>query len=310
MKLLRFTLLRFMLLLALLWTLSGCGVIGSDSYPTPIPPEFLPTAVAQTAAAADATKFALTPSATLPPTGRPSLTPTLTLILTSTPTDTPTPIPPAPKALIQIEAPGPMSLLVSPLQLRMYVVAGETGIVQIALYGEDGRRLDRVLERVFSAPPTAGYLTLKVPFEVRTAELARLEVSTKDRAGRLESLTSIHLTLMTVGLSQINPPSPPFERAAIYSPEPKAAVSGGILYVEGAFWPFNDNPVILELRDEQGKILVERQLSLTGDTYVPFNTTLPYTVFEPTRVRLSIRQADERFDALAYLFSLLVTLNP
>jgi hypothetical protein len=75
-------------------------------------------------------------------------------------------------------------------------------------------------------------------------------------------------------------------------------------------WPLNGTPVIIELQDEKGKILMERQLDIKGDTYIPFSTTLPYKVFEPTRARLSIRQIDDRFDALVYLYSLLVTLNP
>jgi hypothetical protein len=49
---------RHFILLASLWTLSGCGPAG-DSYPTPIPPDILPTAIIQTAAALNATAFAL-----------------------------------------------------------------------------------------------------------------------------------------------------------------------------------------------------------------------------------------------------------
>ncbi len=119
----------------------------------------------------------------------------------------------------------------------------------------------------------------------------------------------MHLTLLPVGLSQINPSDPPFERAVIYSPAPEASVFGGTLVVEGAFWPLNDQPVILELQDEDGMVWT-RQLSLVGDTYIPFSTTLPYKVSEPTTARLSIRQADPRFNAIAYLYSVLVTFNP
>jgi hypothetical protein len=288
--------------------LSGCGLPGASPYPTPIPPEILPTAIAQTAEAAAATIFASTPSLTPTLTPVPP-TPTRTPIPTET--FTPTGIPPAQEARIRIEAPGEMSLLASPLHLRMYVVAGETGIVQIALYGEDGRKIYGNLIPILSIPPTAGYLPMKIPFEVRAAELSRLEISTRDRAGRIESLTSIHLTLLPVGMSQVNQPAPPFERAAIYVPQPDAVVSGGLLLVEGAMWPLNGTPVILELQDERGKILMERQLPpLTGDTYIPFSTTLPYKVYEPTPARLTIRQADERFEALVYVYSLLVTLNP
>ena len=183
-------------------------------------------------------------------------------------------------------------------------------MVQFALYGEDGRRIWRDQARVQDVPPPGLEFSLETHFEIRAAELARLEVSTKDKAGRTESLTSMHLTLLPMGLSQITPPDPAFERAAIYSPAPGASVSGGTLVVEGAFWPFNDQPVILELQDESGRILMTRQRSLVGDTYIPFTTTLPYKVSEPTRARLSIRQTDPRFNTIAYLYSVLVTLNP
>jgi len=286
-------------------TLSGCG-LASENYHTPIPPEVLPTAIAQTASALNATALALTPSPTASPTAPP---PTRTRIPTAT--DTPTPIPPAPPARLHILAPGPMSLLASPLQIRLYLVPGETNKVQVSLFGEDGRLLARDLTRVQDVPPPGLELPLETHFEVRAAELGRLEVSTEDKAGRPETLVSLQVTLLPMGLSQVNPPDPPFERAAIYSPAPEASVSGGTLVVEGAFWPFNDQPVILALQDESGRVLVTRQLSLLGNTYIPFTTTLPYKVSKPTQARLSIQQADPRFiNAIAYLYSVLVTLNP
>ena len=298
------TTLRLFLLASCL-TLSGCGLAGA-SYPTPIPPEVLPTAIAQTAAALNATALALTPSPTSTPTAPP---PTRTRIPTAT--DTPTPIPPAPRARIWIEAPGPMSILASPLQFRLFIVPGETNKVQVALYGEMSGRLYRKLEPVQDVPPPGLEFSLETHFGIRAAELGRLEVSTEDKAGRLETLVSLQVTLLPMGLSQVNPPDPPFERAAIYSPAPEASVSGGTLVVEGAFWPFNDQPVILALQDESGRVLVTRQLSLLGNTYIPFTTTLPYKVSKPTQARLSIQQADPRFiNAIAYLYSVLVTLNP
>jgi hypothetical protein len=296
---------RLFILLASLWTLSGCASSG-DSYPTPIPPDILPTAIIQTAAALNATAFALTPSAT--PTST-ALSPTRTRIPTST--YTPTPIPPAPTALLQIEAPGPMSLLATPLQLRLFIFPGETDVVQVALYGEIAGLIWRELTPVHDMPPPGVNLSMEIRFEIRAAQLGRLEVSTRDSAGRIETLTSMHLTLLPMGLSQINPPDPPFERAAIYSPAPEASVSGGILLVEGAMWPVNDQPVILELQDESGRELMTRQLPrMVGNIYLPFSITMPYKVTGPVKARLSIRQADPRFNAIAYLYSVLVTLNP
>ena len=297
MKDLLFYVLRF-LLIASLWTLSGCGPSG-DSYPTPIPTEILPTVVAQTAEAINATAraaFTATPLPTFTP------IPTVTF--------TPPPMPPAPRARLLIESPGPMSRLVSPLRLQLFVIPGETGLAQAALYGEDGRLLARDVVRIEDVPPPGANLYLEIPFEVRVAELARLELRTTDELGRVEKLVSQQMTLLPDGLNQLTPGNPPFDRAAIYNLADGAPVYGGVIAVEGAFWPINDQPVILELQDESGRILMTRQLSLAGDTHIPFSTTVPYTVSKPTPARLSLRQMDPRFNAIAYLFSIEVVLNP
>jgi len=294
-------LLRPTLLLASLLTLSGCAS-ATSSYPTLIPAEVLPTAIAQTAAALNATAFAALPSPTVTPLPTETPTPTVTL--------TPTPIPPAPNARLHFLAPGPMSVLVSPLQLKLYVLPGETNLVQVTLFGEDGRLLARDLTRVQDVPPPGLELYLEIPFEVRVNELARLEASITDKAGRLEALNSIHVTLLPTGLNRVNPPDQPFERAVFYSPLDKAVVSGGALTVDGAFWPVTDQPVILELVDEGGRVLATRQLALAGDTHVPFATVIPFKVAAVTQARLTLRQMDPRFNMIAYLYSVAVTLNP
>ena len=302
--------LRLLLLLASFWTLTGCGLAGR-SYPTPIPPDVLPTAIWQTAIAINLTNTASAPTATLSPTIEPTLTPAPTDTPVPTITLTPTGIPPAPNARIFVSAPGPMSKVASPLHVRMNVVAGENRLVDIALYGEDGRLIARELDRIQSEPPTAAYVSTEIPFQIRAAELGRLEVTTRDRAGRIESLSNTFLLLLPVGLSEINPPPPPFERAVFYAPLEDAVVSGGMLRIEGAMWPLNnDQPVIIEVQDETGRAILTKILSLQGDTYIPFSVDIPYEVLQPTPVRLVIRQNDARIDGEVYLFSQLITLAP
>jgi hypothetical protein len=281
-------------------TLSGCSRT-TEAYPTPIPPDVLPTAIQQTAEALNATARASQPT--------PTVTPTATITPIPTITQTPTPIPPAPVARLHILSPGPASLLASPLQMRLFIIPSETNLVQVALFSEDERLLARDLFSVNDNPPPGLELTVELPFQIRLAQIGRLEVLVKDKQGRIEALTSEHLTLLPVGLSQLNPPDPAFERAVFYSPQPRESAYGGSLLVEGAFWPINDQPVILQLEDEAGMTWT-RQLTLKGDTFVTFNTSVPFNVSSPTLARLSIRQADTDFNAVAYLYSILVMLNP
>jgi len=269
------------------------------------------TVVVETAQAAMATDMALTPSVVPTETVLPTETPTPTETLTPAPTDTSTPSPSAPAAQIQILSFGPMSKVTSPISFRMQVVSGGSELVQIDLQGEDGRLLARKLERVPSWP--GGYYVLvKIPFEIRTAaELGRITISTKDDEGRVQSLLTMRVLLLSVGTADINPPGELSERAVFYQPTKKDAVAlDGTLAIEGRYLPFNDRQVILELLGPTGRTLGLRVLDFVGTDEQTFTTTIPYKVFDPTPARLILRQDDEGMDGLVYLYSQEITLNP
>jgi hypothetical protein len=203
-----------------------------------------------------------------------------------------------------------MSKVVSPITLRMNIVAGESEKVQIDLYGEDGRLLTRNVKRV----PTSGKgvpQQIKVPFEIpAAAEVGRITVSTTDKLGRLQSLNSVRLLLLSSGINEINPPGDPSEPVGVFAPVGEDPVSGGVLSIRGDVWPFNLNPVILELIGEDGRSMGLRILNLDQLNPQMFETTLPYKVSEPTLARLTIRQDDDRIDGLFYLYSQEVLLEP
>lgn len=297
---------RLLLLASLPGLLAACAFPGAQPVSTPFPADYFPTVVVMTAQAAMATSLAGTPSATLTDTPVPTETP---IPPTPTPTDTLTPSPSARTAQIQIQSPGPMSKVTSPFHLRMQMVAGESRLVQFDLQGEDGRVLYSKLERV----PNNGdvYFSFKIPFEIRAAaEVGRLTVSTKDGQGRLQSLATQRLLLLSVGADEITPSGDLLERVVLYAPKAKDAPAGGVLYVEGRFFPLNDQLVYLELIDAQGKTVGLRELDFIGADEQVFSTTVPYKVSEPTQARLVLRQADDRMAGLAYLYSMEITLNP
>ena len=297
------------LLALLLGLLAACAAPTASPIPTAYPPEYLPTVIAMTAEAANilGTEVALALTPNLPPTNtpRPTFTPT------PQPTFTQTTIPGHDPAAIEIFAPGPMSKVISPITLRMNIVAGESQKVQIDLYGEDGRLISRNVKR--GVPPSGKGVPqqIKVPFEIRAAaEVGRLTVSTTDKEGRLQSLNSVRLLLLSSGANAINPPGNPSEPVGVFSPEPEEEISGGTVNVKGDIWPFNLNPVILELVAPDGKSIALRILNLDQLNPQLFETTLPYKVAEPTLARLTIRQEDDRIDGLFYLYSQEVVLNP
>jgi hypothetical protein len=299
----------FILLASLLVLLAACAAPAASPIPTAYPPDYLPTVIVLTAEAANilGTEVALA----LTPTVLPSRTPRPTLSPTPQPTSTQTTIPSHRPAAIQIFAPGPMSKVVSPITLRMNIVVGESEKVQIDLYGEDGRLLTRNLKR--GVPPSGKGVPqqIRVPFEIRAAaEVGRLTISTTDELGRLQSLNSVRLLLLSSGANEIHPPGDPSEPVGVFIPKLEEEVSGGVLNIRGDVWPFNLNPVILELIGEDGRSIGLRILNLNQLEPQLIETTLPYKVTEPTLARLTIRQDDDRIDGLFYLYSQEVLLNP
>ncbi len=299
--------LQLLFAASLLSLLSACIDQSTEPVPTPYPPEYLPTVIALTANSAMNTMQVETKNA--PPTI--TATPTETPIPpTPLPTNTPTPSPTPPGAQIRILMPGPMSKVTSPLILRMEIVAGGSDLVQVDLFGEDGRLLARTLERVPSRP-SGVYVSMKIPFEVRMAgELARLTISSKDEQGRMQSVSSVHLLLLSIGEDEITPVSDFSERLVIYQPEPEVQAVGGELLVEGRFQPFNEQQVIMELVGEDGKVLGSRILRFESLDAQLFSTTIPYKSKDILNARLVIRQDDDRIEGLFYLYSQEVILNP
>jgi hypothetical protein len=204
-----------------------------------------------------------------------------------------------------------MSKVISPITLRMNIVTGDSEKVQIDLYGEDGRLLTRNVKR---GVPTSGKgvpQQIRIPFEIRAAaEVGRLTVSTADDAGRIQSLNSVRVLLLSSGVNEINPPGNPSEPIGVFSPEAEEEISGGVLNIRGDIWPFNQNPVILELMGPDGEPMGLRILNMDQLHPQLFETTIPYKVSEPTLARLTIRQDDDRIEGLFYVYSQEVLLNP
>jgi hypothetical protein len=287
---------------------TGCAAPTPSLLPTPYPPEYLPTVIALTSQAelvsASETALALTPIL------QPTLTPEPTLTLTPGPTLTPTAIPGHDLGAIRFLAPGPMSKVVSPISLRANVISGSSQKIQIDLYGEDGRLLARELRNLLTTREGA-FVSMRIPFEIRAvAELGRITISTLDAEGRLQALNSVRVLLLSEGVNEITTPGNPAEPVGIFSPTPREVVSGGVLRLRGDIWPYNLNPVVLELVDPQGKSLGLR--IITVDTISPqlFETTIPYRITEPTAARLILRQDDDRIPGLFYAFSREILLNP
>lgn len=304
--------LRFLALAALLGLLAACSPQAAST-PTPLPPDYLPTVVALTGQAAFATAAALTPSATPPPptgtplpqTEAPTVTPTLAVGFTD-------------YAQIRFLSPGPMSSLTSPFALQVVIAAGDSDRIQVDLLGEDGRALQRFLQKL-ERNPLGIYQRFEFKYEIRAvSEAGYIRVGTKDDHGRIQALNTMPILLYSVGASQVNPPGNfIYERIAMDGFKEKQIFSGGEVRLKGRIWPYNDQPFVVELLSSDGKPLGARILSINGIDTQPFETVIPYKVGEPTLARLTFRQenpllslSDPDFGKLVYAYTIEVMLNP
>ncbi|MFT3895390.1 MAG: hypothetical protein QM730_27505 [Anaerolineales bacterium] len=306
---------RTIILLASLLTLvAGCASPTSIPIPTPYPPEYLPTVIAMTAEGANRagteTAVALTPYVMPSVTLEPTESPTPTLSPTPAPTFTSTAIPEHRRAGIQILAPGPMSKVVSPIQLKIDAIAGNSSTIQIDLFGEDGRLMSRTVRRMI--PNQSGtYDFIKIPFEIPGAgEIGRVTVSTTDKAGRIVAMNSVHVLMIASGGNEIYRAANSREFIGVFSPRPTDPVYGGSVTVRGDVWPINLQPVIFELFGPDGQSLGMNIVTVDGLNPQLYETTIPYKVTEPTLAILSVRQDDDRIAGMFYVYSQEIFLNP
>ncbi|MCC6146575.1 MAG: hypothetical protein IT308_03300 [Anaerolineaceae bacterium] len=249
-------------------------------------------------------------------TRRPTLTPTLTLTRTPslTPTITNTPTPPF--AMLRLQRPGPLSKVVSPIQVTAMITPGDDGYVYIDLIGEDNRiitreQLDyrRLTGKTFLIAPL---LEFKISAAV---EAARVVLYTYDRFGRLKALTSVDVLLLSVGDAEIYPFIELQSPYLVRYPNKGQVLQGGSFPVIGLARPVNNTPLILEAIDETGERVgtVETQVPQpSGDlSHTPFEVSLPYTVSGQTPVLLTLRQeSNSRIPGTVSLTSMEIVLEP
>ena len=315
--------------------LSGCSLPPAVAPATPLPAEYVPTAVFETLQAsqpsgkpveqpaAQATPAVQELPASTPesPTGQVSPTPEMptptgeiTLAATPAPLPTATPPPDHPIADIQIFKPGDRSRVVSPIPISAYLRPGGKGRVSLELFGEDGRLLVREI-KAFDTPPNARVnLLADLEFGISAAaEFGRLVISTLDEFGRPSALNSVDIILLSLGEEDINPSSAEFQAISIEQPAPKSLIQGGTVLVSGRARTDPDQPLFLELIDEAGKTIGQRQARLAdvdANGYGSFAAEVPYSAAGFTPVRLVVYEKGGSASPIRHLTSVEFNLSP
>lgn len=258
--------------------------------------------------------FTVTPSPTVSLTPGRGPSPTRTRAPSITPTVTATANPPS--ALLRIDTPGEGSKIISPYDFQAAVARGEDDRVYLYLIGEDNQEF---FSEVLDYRQSSFYrllinrtLTFSFP---GVAENARLILQTLDEQGRIMALSSVDVVLLSIGSNQINPAQHAYAPFLIDAPKEGTELTGGRLIVSGRAAPLNNNPVIIELLDEDGEVLAQKEMLLDApandEPYTPFLTELEVRVTRQVNARLVIRQESaNRIPGTIALTSVAVLLKP
>jgi hypothetical protein len=319
---------RSFLTCTLLVFLTACVPSTATSSPTSTqtmasPATIQPTELPEVSATSFPPSETVSPTQEYTPT--PAITPTLEPVITETTRPLPTfdlpptmaatsiPQPSVGSGVLQIFSPGPQSKLVSPVTVYGYAIPGFNNRGRLSLFGEDGRLLDSKVIYLYTAN-TWAYFNIPLSYAIQgVGELARLTISTQDQYGRLTAVYSVHLILLSEGSSIINPPGDLKERCVIDKPVLGRRIAGGILTVAGEIRPFNSLPLVIELISRYNKIIASQLVTVSpapDDSYVPFQSDLPYSISNGTWALLVVRQPDERIGGTMYLYSREVYLSP
>jgi hypothetical protein len=260
---------------------------------------------------------------TATPSPGPSSTPFPDQNATSTPrptrTPSPTRTPTIPPAGVQINSPGPMSRVASPLEFTGNIHSQPSGNYIIELWIEplqpDGqpRMLYREVQRIISSPVNWLYLDQKIEFELnRVSEYGQLRISVLDSLGRASAINSVDLILLQMGSSNITPPLLKSDPLVIREPFPNKLIQGGVVTVSGLAMPDQDY-LHVQLVTTDGTVVGIKDQAITPDPaggYVPYSIDVPYSVTNPTWVLLQLSEMNTRIAGIDHLSSVQVLLGP
>ncbi len=212
-----------------------------------------------------------------------------------------------------ILSPGNDARLVSPLKLKVASKPGDDGMVRIELIGRDNRLIFRKLLDFKEYKGNTLLIEQEIPFEIRSDEKARLQVVLENAKGKPVFITSVNLTLLSVGGTEVKGEEAVYPRFKIEQPYPGQSVQGEFLVVKGQIKPVNNTPIVLELIASDWHTLTSKIVAITlpadQTAFIPIEVKLSYKTGTQIPATLRIRQeSNNMINGTVMLWSEMITL--
>jgi hypothetical protein len=232
----------------------------------------------------------------------------------ATPTATPTQIPLTTEK-VSILRPAPGSMVTSPLRVWGQAGPANQNQVEIRLIGEDGEIITRHFDYLYALPGNLG--PYNTEFEFTTpylAEAARLEVRNYDPVdGKLNHLTSVDLTLLSIGSSRTHYTIQGPEKIKINSPRENEIIDGSSVSVSGIGWPNTDQPLHIEILNTSGEVIGAGLFKFNPHEIgvaAYFEIEVAYEIDAFQVARIAVYEESDSIPGILHYASILVRLRP
>jgi hypothetical protein len=216
---------------------------------------------------------------------------------------------------VLIKRPGSLSRLASPFLVIAYVEPWPDRLVQVTLRGEDGRILNEKKVKVMQfLGMDNGNMITELDFQVEgLSEVGRLEISITDEFGRVQAYSSVDLILLSMGETDRNYMPEVQERIIIQYPLDNYMVQGNSLLVSGMVRTTTEQPLTLNLIDEDGRLVGQGSASVVlaeDGQFGLFIGEIPYQVDAPIWVRLAVAIPGKRIPGIEYIKTMEMVISP
>jgi hypothetical protein len=231
-----------------------------------------------------------------------------------TPAATPTQIPLSSEKLT-ILRPADGSMITSPVRVVGQAGPAYLNRIEIRLIGEDGRLITTHYDYLYALPGNLGpYNTVFEFITPHLAEAARLEVRNYDPIdGNLNHLTSVDVTLLSIGSPRTHHTIHGPEKIKIDSPTENDIIDGNSLIVSGIGWPDTDNPLHVEIINSVGDVIGSGLFKFKPHEIgiaAPFQIELAYEVDSFQVARIAVFEDSDSIPGILHYTSIIVRLRP
>jgi hypothetical protein len=232
----------------------------------------------------------------------------------ATPSVTPTQVSLRPEK-VTILRPADGSMVVSPLRVVGQAGPAYLNRVEINLIGEDGRLIAEHHDYLYALPGNLGPYNTVFEFETpHLAEAARLEVRNYDPVnGQLDHLSSVDLTLLSVGNPRIHYTIHGPEKLQINSPYANEIIEGNSVIVSGVGWPDTEEPLHVEIINSAGEVIGSGLFKFKPHEIgvaAGFEIELNYRVDSFQLARIAVYEMSNTIPGMLHYSSIPVRLRP